>query len=62
MGLSLANPSLSIVLILDPEARFQEKQHTKEPVMLPDKAKKKRERDNRLTSSQISSEGTNDLD
>jgi len=61
MGLSLANPSLSIVLILDPEARFQEKQHTKEPVMLPDKAKKKR-RDNRLTSSQISSEGTNDLD
>jgi len=60
MGLSLANPSLSIVLILDPEARFQEKQHTKEPVMLPDKAKKKR--DNRLTSSQISSEGTNDLD
>jgi len=41
MGLSLANPSLSIVLILDPEARFQEKQHTKEPVMLPDKAKKR---------------------
>ena len=47
MGLSLANPSLSIVLILDPEARFQEKKHTKEPVMLPDRAKKK---DNRLSN------------
>jgi hypothetical protein len=39
MGLFLANPSLSIVLILAPEALCQEKKHTKGPVVLPKRKK-----------------------
>jgi hypothetical protein len=35
MDLSLANPSLSIVPILAPEAQFQERKHSKGPPMLP---------------------------
>ena len=41
MGLFLANPSLSIVQILFPEAQFQERNNTKGPSVLPDRAKNK---------------------
>jgi hypothetical protein len=37
MDLSLASPSLSIVLILAPEAQFQERKHSKGPPVLPNR-------------------------